>query len=279
MFREGETEINCISSSTNRNELIVYNSKLKVLIILQHENHKQCNNRLYLQWSDTISPQISDITYCQNNDKFLISTQDNRHLYFLNRDPSAIIELHVFREDLPLRRIHCYQQTVYCILGDNYLVEFQLDKEYSSLKFIQRITLFYPTDDPQDTTYHLLDITCDKNRLIVVYANDQDEIHLQSIDRKTRKLQGHLLLDESEHFNQIDIRIESTIYDGNFIYLNGSRKHLKSIDFRNNDNGEITSKVARHKKPINLCFLQDGRLVILYKDPYFLSVHNSTNHQ
>jgi hypothetical protein len=279
MFRECQTEYNCISSSTKRNELIVYNSKLKVLIILQHENYQQCRHRFYLHWPENLSPNISDITYCQNTDQFLISTWDTSHIYLFNRDLLSLNDLGKLSNDLPLRRIHCYQQTIYCILSNNYLLELQTDEDYSSLIIIRKIKLFNPIDHSQDTIYHLLDITCDENYLIIIYSNEYDEINLQSIHRQTKEFHHHLLLDNRQPINQSYIRIESTNSNGNFLYLNGSQQHLKAIDLVNYNKAKITSVMRRHTKPTNICFLKDKRLVILYEEPYFLSVHDLNNRQ
>jgi hypothetical protein len=279
MFRKFETEYNCISSSTKRNELILYNSKLNILIILQHENHQQCRHRFYLYWPKNLSSNISDITYCQNNDHFLISTWDTSHIYLFNRDSLSLNDLGKLSNDLPLRRIHCYQETIYCIISNNYLLEYQIDEEYSHLTVQRKIQLFNPLNYSQDTVYHLLDITCDENYLIIIYSNEHDEIHLQSISRQTREFHQDILLDIRQPINQNYIRIESTNTDGNFIYLNGSQQHLKAIDLVNYNKGKITSIMRRHTKPTNICFLQDERLVILYENPYFLSVHDLNNRQ
>jgi hypothetical protein len=279
MFRKCETEYNCISSSTKRNELILYNSKLNVLIILQYHDYQQCRQRFYLPWPKTLSPNISDITYCQNNDQFLISTWDSSHIYLFNRDLLSISDLGKLANDLPLRRIHCYQQIIYCIISNNYLLEYQIDEQYSRLKMLRKIKLFNPINHSQDTVYYLLDITCDEKYLIIIYSNEHDEIHLQSIIRQTKEFHQDILLDIRQPINQVYIRIESTNSNGNFLYLNGSEQHLKSIDLVNYNKGKITSTMRRHTKPTNICFLQDKRLVILYEHPHFLSVHDLNNRQ
>jgi hypothetical protein len=272
MFEKCETEYNCLSSSTRRNELIVYNSKLNVLILLQHENHQNSRQRSYLQWPANLnlSSHLSDITYCQNNDQYLISVWDTSHMFFFNRELLSLTKLGKLSDNLPLRRLHCYQQTVYCILGNNHLLEFQLAEDFSSLKFIQKILLFDPNTSSQHTAYHLLDITCDDEHLIVVYPDEQNEIHLQSIHRQTGKFDCDLVLDKQQPINQTYIRIESTKHNGNFVYLNGLQKHLKAIDVNNRT---VSSEMNRHTTPTNLCVLKDERLVILYESPYFLSVH------
>ncbi|CAF0741670.1 unnamed protein product [Adineta steineri] len=283
MFRECETEYNCIASSTKRNELVVYNSKLKVIIILQHENYQQCRHRFYLHWPKEFSPRISDITYSESSDKFLITTWDSCHIYLFDRDLLSIINFGCLpkgaktAEEATLRRIHCDQRTVYCIHGNNYLLEYELDEDNSNLNFIKRIRLFNPSTFSQDTAYHLLDVTCDANYLVIVYSDNHDEIHLQSLKRRTYEFHNDLVVDSNYPINQNYIRVESTKYNKNFIYLNGSRDYLKEIDLVNYENGKVSSVVRRHTKPTNLCFLNDGRLVILHEEPYFLSVHDLHN--
>jgi hypothetical protein len=164
-------------------------------------------------------------------------------------------------------------------LSNNYLLEFQLNNQFSNIKFIQKIKLFDPKDHSLDTAYQLLDITCDKNHLIVVYANEHDEIHLQSIHRQRLEFHCDIILDKKEHIQRSYIRIESTKSDGHFIYLNGLQQNLKSIDLANDDDSKITSTMRRKTKPTNVCLLQDGRLVILYEQPYFLSVHDRNSRQ
>jgi hypothetical protein len=279
MFRKCETEYNCMSSSTRRNELLLFNSKLKVLIILQHENHQPCRHRFYLHWPKTLSSKISDITYCQHNDHFLISTRDTNRIYLFDRDLLSLIDLGQLSNDSPLRRIHCYQQTIYCIVANNYLLEYQIDEDYSQLEIRKKIKLFNPIDQTQDTPYYLLDITCDEIYLIIIYSNEHDEIHLQSIYRQTKKFHQDILLDTRQPINQNYIRIESTYINGNFLYLNGSQHRLKAIDLVNYHKGKITSSIPRHTKPTNISFLSDRRLVILYEQPYFLSVHDWNDRQ
>ncbi|CAF3012595.1 unnamed protein product [Rotaria sp. Silwood2] len=273
MFKKCETSYNCLSSSTQRNELLVYNSKLKVLIILKHENNKKFHHQLFIQWPKNVSPQISDITYCQNIDQFLISTYDTCHIYLFDRDLLSIYNLGKLSNDLPLRRIHCYQQTIYCILGNNYLLEFQLNDQYKNLKFIQQVKLFNPIDRSHNEGLYLLDVTCNKNYLVIIYSNEYDEIHLQSIHQQTRELHYDFIIDNMQPINQVYIRIESTNYNENFIYINGKQKILKAINLINKGNEKITSTMRRETKPTNICFLKDGRLVILYEYPYYLSVH------
>jgi hypothetical protein len=279
MFRRCETEYNCMSSSTQRNELLLFNSKLHVLIILQHENHQQCRHRFYLHWPKSLSSNISDITYCQDIDQFFISTRDTSHIYLFDRNLLSLIDLGQLANDSPLRRIHSYQRTIYCIIANNYLLEYQIDEHYSQVEIRRQIKLFNPLNQSQDTCYHLLDITCDDVYLIVIYSNEHDEIRLQSIYRQTRKFHQDILLDTRQPINQNYIRIESTYINGNFLYLNGSQHHLKAIDLVNYQKGKITSIMRRHTKPTNISFLRDRRLVILYEQPYFLSVHDWNDRQ
>ncbi|CAF3517041.1 unnamed protein product [Rotaria sordida] len=278
MFKKCETAYNCMSSSTKRNELLIYNSKLKILIILIYENNKRCHDQLFVQWSKDFSPNISDITYCQHIDHFLISTYDTCHIYLFNRDLLSIYKLGKLSNNLSLRRIHCYQETVYCILGNNYLLELQLNDQYKNLKFMQQIKLFNPIEHSHDEKLYLLDVTCDNNYLIVIYSNENDEIHLQSIHRETKKLHCDFIIDNIQPINQVYIRIESTNYNGNFVYLNGKQQILKAINLIDNDDEKIVSTIRQQKKPTNICFFRDGRLVILHEYPHYLSVHNLNNH-
>ena len=277
MFRKCETEYNCLASSIRRNELLLYNSKLRVLIVLQHEQNNQCRYRFYLHWPKTLSPTISDITYCQDIDYFLISTRDTSRIYLFDRHLLSIIDLGQLSNDAPLRRIHSFHRTIYCILANNYLLEYQFNDDYSQISILRKIKLFNPLDLSQDTAYHLLDVTADENYLIVLYGNEHDEIRLQSIYRQTRKFHQDILLDTRQPINQNYIRIESTSFNGQFLYLNGSQQHLKGIDLVNYNKGKMTATMRRHTKPTNISFLADRRLVILYEEPYFLSVHDLTS--
>ncbi|CAF3551498.1 unnamed protein product [Rotaria sp. Silwood1] len=277
MFKKCETAYNCLSSSTKRNELLIYNSKLKVLMALKHEHNKKNYHQLFIQWPKNVSSNISDITYCENIDNFLISTYDTCHIYLFNRDLLSIYNLGKLTNHLPLRRFHCDQQTVYCILGDNYLVEFQLNDQYKNLKFIQQIKLFNPINLSQDEGLYLLDVTCDNNYLIVIYSNERDEIHLQSIHRETKELHCDFIIDDIQPINQVYIRIESTNYNGNFIYLNGKQQILKAINLINEGDDKITSTMHRQSKPTNTCCLKDDRLVILHEYPHYLSIHALNN--
>lgn len=279
MFRKCQTEYNCLCSSTRRNELILYNSKLKVLIVLQHENHHQCRHRFYLHWPQALSSTISDITYCNDIDHFLISTRDTSRIYLFDRHLLSIIDLGQLSNDAPLRRIHSYHQTIYCILANNYLLEYQFERNYSQIGIVRKIKLFNPLDQSQDTPYHLLDVTADENYLIVLYANENDEIRLQSIYRETKKFHQDILIDTRQPINQNYIRIESTCFKGQFLYLNGSQQHLKAIDLVNYNKAKVTAIMRRHTKPTNISFLADRRLVILYEEPYFLSVHDLNSRQ
>src|SRR5205823_5414706 len=108
-------------------------------IILQHELYQQNFHRFYLHWPKNLSSNISDITYCQNNDHFLISIYDTSQIYLFNRDILSINDLGKLSNNRSLRRIHCYQQTIYCILSNNYLLEYEIDKQYSYIKIIQKI--------------------------------------------------------------------------------------------------------------------------------------------
>ena len=247
-------------------------------MILQHEYREECRHRFYLQWPKDLDGKISDITYCKNADKFLISTWDTSQLYLFDRNLLSITEAGELSRQAPLRRIHCYGKTIYCIWGNNYLLEYQLDEQNAKINFIDRITVFDAEHPSRDTPYHLLDVTCNENYIIVVYPNANDEIHLQSIDRRTKALHSDFRLDDKHPINQAHIRIESTKdNNGNCIFLNGSQKHLKSIDFVNSNKGKITSTIRPHKNPTNLCFLNDGRLVILNEAPHFLSIHDLAN--
>ena len=279
MFRKCQTDYNCLSSSSRRNELILYNSKLKVLIVLQHENHHQCRHRFYLHWPQALSPNISDITYCEDIDHFLFSTRDTSRIYLFDRHLLSIIDLGQLSNDAPLRRIHSYHQTIYCILANNYLLEYQFERNYSQIGIVRKIKLFNPLDQSQDTPYHLLDVTTDENYLIVLYANENDEIRLQSIYRETRKFHQDILIDTRQPIDQNYIRIESTYFNGQFLYLNGSQQHLKAIDLVNYNKAKVTAIMRRHTKPTNISFLADRRLVILYEEPYFLSVHDLNSRQ
>ncbi|CAF1037116.1 unnamed protein product [Adineta ricciae] len=276
MFRKCETQYNCLATSTKQNELVVYNSKLKVLIVLQHERHQACRHRFYLEWPTEFSPQISDITYCHDKDEYLISTLDTAHIYSFNRNHLSITDLGRLSDDLLLRRIHCHYRTVYCILSDNYLLEYQFDESCSNLKFAgKKIMLYNPHNRSQDTAYHLLDVACNDQYLVIVYADDQDGIHLQSIHRRTKEFHSDIVLDQPRPINQTYIRIEPVIHQQNFIYLEGEQQLLRTVDFTDDRNGQVTSVVRRVTKPTNVCFLADGRFVILYERPYFLSVHGT----
>ena len=275
MFKHCETEFNCISSSTRRNELLVYNSKLKVLIILQHEVQRHCRQRFYMKWIEQLSPHVSDITYSHSSDQFLLSTLDTSHIYAFNRDLLTVTDFGQVSKDLPLRRIHCHRETLYCILENNYLLEYELDHRNSRIQFIQRIKVSNPSNPSVDAAYPLFDVTCNERNLLVVYGNGRDEIRLQMLDRRSLTISDDILLDERDRIERRFIRIESTPVDGHFIYLNGLHRRLKSVDLSRQQHGKITSVMQRHTKPTNACLLQDGRLVILYEQPYFLSVHRA----
>lgn len=279
MFKHCETEFNCISSSNRRNELLVYNSKLKVLIILQHEVQRHCRQRFYMKWIEQLSPRVSDITYSQSSDQFLLSTLDTSHIYAFNRDLLTVTDLGQVWKDSPLRRIHCHRETLYCILENNFLLEYELDHRNSRIRFIQQIKVSNPSNPSVDAAYPLFDVTCNDRDLAVVYGNARDEIHLQTIDRRSLKISDDVLLDEGGRIERKFIRIESTPVAGHFIYLNGLHRRLKSVDLSRQQHGRITSVMQRHTRPTNVCLLQDGRLVILYEQPYFLSVHSAEQQQ
>mgnify|MGYP001033862202 FL=1 len=278
MFRKCETDYNCMSSSTRRNELIIYNSKLKVLMILQHEQRQQCRNRFYLYWPKTLAPCISDITYCSATDHFLLSAWDSCQLYLFNRELLTVTDLGRICSESPLRRIHVYRQVLYCIISNNYLYEYTCDKQYSNIQLHYKIKLYNPETLSQDVVYHLLDVACDENFLVILYSNEHDEIHLQSLHRQTKDFHRDLLIDIGNPINQNYIRIESTQSKGKYVYLNGSHKHLKSIDLINSRKGKITRTIPRQVTPTNISFLQDQRLVILYEHPHYLSVHDLNIH-
>ncbi|CAF3691036.1 unnamed protein product [Rotaria socialis] len=278
VLKQCETANNCMSSSTKQNQLLVYNSKLNILIILKHEENKICRDQLFLQWPKGISSKISDITYCENSDQFLVSVLDTSHIYIFNPNLLCIHDLGKLSKDLPLRRIHCYQKTIYCILGNSFVLEFELNEQVSKLKFVRQIKLFAPNNRSEDKVHVLLDVTCDNEHLIIIYSNEKDEIHLQIINRQTGKFHNDFILDRPHPINKDYIRIESTNHQGNFIYLNGSHKNLKSINLSTNNKAHATSIFRRQKKPTNLSFLKDGRLVILYEHPYHLSIHDLSNH-
>ncbi|CAF2982692.1 unnamed protein product [Rotaria sp. Silwood2] len=252
MFSQCETKYNCIASSTRRNELIIYNSKLSILIILQHEENKNFCHRLYLQWPSTLSSNLSDITYCHTNDHYLISTNDNNHLYIFNRTVLSIYDLGCLSDNLPLNHIHCYHRAVYCVLGNHNLVEYHLDELNSKLTNKRNIDLFNSNDV-------LLDITCDKNNLVVIYKNQNNEIYLRSINRKTLAIELEFLLDNKQETEGNSVRIESAQYTGNFIYVNSLQKYIKTIDLICTKNRKITATMQRNKTPTNICLLKDGR--------------------
>ncbi|UJR28406.1 hypothetical protein I4U23_009646 [Adineta vaga] len=276
MFQKCTTQFNCMASSAQQNELVVYNSELKVLIILQHGKHQTCRHRFYLNWPEEFSANISDITYSHDNDEYLISTWDSSHIYSFNRRQLSIYDLGKLSKDLPLRRIYCFHRFVYCILGNNYLLEFEFNESYMNLQFTRtKIVLYDPRTLSQDTAYQLLDVACDGEYLVVVYVGDNDDICLQTIHRQTRKFHSDFVLDKPQHINRSYVRIEPTIQQGNFIYLNGQQNHLKAIDLNHGRDGEVTTVVSQRTKPTNICFLADGRFVILHEEPYFLSVHGT----
>ncbi|CAF1391208.1 unnamed protein product [Rotaria magnacalcarata] len=277
-LKQCETANNCMSSSTKQNQLLVYNSKLNVLIILKHEENNKCRDQLFLQWPEGMSSKISDITYCENNDQFLVSVLDTSHIYLFNQSLLCIHDLGKLSKDLPLRRIHCYQKTIYCILGNSFVLEFELNEQFSKLKFVQQIKLFAPNNGSGDKVHVLLDVTCDNEHLIIIYANEKDETHLQIINRQTGTFHNDFTLDRPHPINKDYIRIESTNHQGYFAYLNGSHKNLKSINVSSNNKAQATSIFRRQTKPTNLSFLKDGRLVILYEHPYHLSIHDLSNY-
>ncbi|CAF0827834.1 unnamed protein product [Rotaria sordida] len=253
MFTQCETKYNCIASSTKRNEFILYNSKLNILITLQYEENRNNCHRLYLQWPSTLSSNISDITYCDTNDQYLISTNDNNHLYIFNTNLLSVNDLGCLSDNLPLNYIHCYHHTIYCILGNHKLVEYHLDTHNLKLIIKQNIELFNSNDI-------LLDITCDKNNLVVIYKNQNNEIYLRSINRKTLDIQLEFLLDNKQEIEGHSLRIESTKYNENFIYINSLQKCLKTIDLTHSKDRKITSIMQRNKSPTNICLLKDARL-------------------
>ncbi|CAF4667241.1 unnamed protein product [Rotaria sp. Silwood1] len=253
MFAQCETKYNCIASSTRRNELIIHNSKLNILCILQCQKDKNFCDRFYLKWPSALNSNISDLTYCHTNDQYLISTNDNSHLYVFNGNLLSVIDLGCLSDDLPLNYIHCYHHTIYCVLGSHNLVEYHLDERTLSLTIKKNIDLF----NSHDT---ILDITCDKNDLIVIYKNQNNEIYLRNINRTTLAIQLEFLLDNKQEVKGSSLRIESTKYKGNYIYVNSSQKCLKNIDLTRSKNKIITSTMQRNRSPTNICLLKDGRL-------------------
>ena len=279
MFKRCETEFNCISSSKKRNELLVYNSKLRVLIILQHEHQRHCRQRFYMEWTRNFSPHISDITYSDINDQFLLSTFDTSRIYAFDRDLLTVTDLGQLSKDLSLRRMHCHGESLYCILDNNYLLEYRLELRKPYLTFIRQIKVSNPSNPSVAAAYPLFDVTCDEEQLVVVYGNERDELRLQAIDRRTLQISDDLSLDKPHLIQQNYTRIESTSSNGHFIYLNGFHNRLVSVDLTRPRNGRITSVMQRHTKPTNVGVLRDGRLVILYEQPYFMSVHDNNSRQ
>ncbi|CAM4821656.1 unnamed protein product [Rotaria magnacalcarata] len=266
MFAQCEMKNNCLASSTKRNELIIYNSKMNILIILKHQEKKRPYERVYVQWPLHLSSNLSDITYCDMSDRYFIATNNNNHLYSFNSNLLSINDLGCLSNDLQLNYIHCYHETVYVVLGNHNLAEYHFDERNFKIVKKRNIDLFNGNDI-------LLDITCDKNSLIVLYKNRNNEIYLRSIDRRTLDIQLEFLLENKQDTERKSLRIESTRYNGNFIYVNSSQKCLKTIDLTRSDSGKITTIMKQNKSPTNTCLLKDDRLVILHEEPYFLTVH------
>ncbi|CAF3742018.1 unnamed protein product [Rotaria magnacalcarata] len=253
MFAQCEMKNNCLASSTKRNELIIYNSKMNILIILKHQEKKRPYERVYVQWPLHLSSNLSDITYCDMSDRYFIATNNNNHLYSFNSNLLSINDLGCLSNDLQLNYIHCYHETVYVVLGNHNLAEYHFDERNFKIVKKRDIDLFNGNDI-------LLDITCDKNSLIVLYKNRNNEIYLRSIDRRTLDIQLEFLLENKQDTERKSLRIESTRYNGNFIYVNSSQKCLKTIDLTRSDSGKITTIMKQNKSPTNTCLLKDDRL-------------------
>ncbi|CAF1346478.1 unnamed protein product, partial [Adineta ricciae] len=166
MFSQCEMKHHCLASSAKSSEVLLYNSKLNILIFLQYEDNKyHCLHRLYLQWPSHFSTQLCDITYSQDTDHYFISTNDFNHLYMFDRKTLSVNDLGCVSDSLPLNRIAFYKSTMYGIVGDRDLVEYLFDEKRLNLKINRKIDLF-------NSDEILLDITCDQNNLLVWPINE-----------------------------------------------------------------------------------------------------------
>ncbi|CAF1673410.1 unnamed protein product, partial [Didymodactylos carnosus] len=132
-FDNCETSKNCLVSSTNKNEIVVFNSKIKSFILLNYSYEKNNCNQSYLEWPNVLSTLISDITYSHYYDQYLVSTYDDSCLYTFDSKKLIVNDLYNFTIDnyTYFHRIHCYSKTVYCLFGEfyQYLIECELYKE------------------------------------------------------------------------------------------------------------------------------------------------------
>lgn len=266
LFTNCETKNNCIASSSKRNELIVYNSMINILIIIKHEESKRVYQRFYLHWLSDLSSNLSDITYSYTNDLYFISTNDNNHLYTFNSNEFSISDLGSISENSPLNNIHCYQNTIYCVTGNNAIIELNFDEKNAKINNKRNAGLFVESD-------LILDITCDMNNLIVIYKNRNNDIYLRSMNRKTLNVELEFLLEKKQNVKRNSVRIESTRFNGIFIYTDNLQKCLKTIDIKQLKTPKVSSIMQLNKSPTNSCLLKDGRLVILHEQPYFLTIH------
>jgi hypothetical protein len=274
MLEQCQTQYNVISSSTKRNEILLYNSYLKVLMVLNYDRNRTCGQRCYLKWKESLDQSISDVTYCESIDGFLLSTLDECRMYLLKRDNWSLMNLGQLTKDLRLRRFHCFENTIYCILENRYLVEYELDENNSCMKFIQEIKISDASQASKSKIYTLLDVTCNEDSVVVIYSNEHDDIHLRVINRRTLRSCFDACVDRQRHIERDYIRVESTNMNSTFVYLNGASKQLKWINTDDDDEYEELPTMKRDNKPTNICFLNNNKFAILYEEPYFLSFHS-----
>ena len=297
VFRQFRAEHNCLASDSKRNELLLFNSSLKKLIILQHEINGQCDRRFYIQWPATLSPDVSDITYWAQNGHYILSTTATNSLYLFDRANQFFFPVQLADRSV-VSRVHCYERFVYCILDDKYLVRYRWDEQGTSLTNMTRIDLSGAHHRSSHRIGRLLDVTCDSQHLVVVYAagNDNDSVRLACLDPGTLRVKEDFELDAAGHINGKCIRIESTETfvsepyrsksknditqkgpketPGRFLYLNGEHRLVKYIDLTRHGDERVTTITSLPTKATNACLLFDDRLVIMHDDPYSLSIYN-----
>lgn len=297
-FQEFRAEHNCLASDGKRNELLIFNSALKKLIILQHETDGRCHRRSYIQWPATLSPKISDVTYWAENSHYILSTTATNYLYLFDRANEFFYPVQLANGS-KVSRVHCYDRFVYCILDNNLLVRYRWDEQGASLTDMRTIDISGSSHGSSHRGKRLLDVTCDSEQLIVVYAaggdNNNDSIRLACLDPGQLRVNEDFELDAAGHINRNYIRIESTetflseprLTEGNrdmaeterrrlpgrFLYSNGEHRRVKHIDLTKHGKERVTTLTLPSFKPVNACLLFDGRFVIMRDDPHQLMIY------
>ena len=295
-FRQFRADHNCLASDGKRNELLIFNSELKKLIMLQHDTNGPCRRRVYIQWPATLTSNISDITYWAENGHYILSTTATNSLYLFDRANEFFYPVQL-ASGSKVSRVHCYERFVYCILDSNRLVRYRWDEQGASLTDMRQIELSDPSHRPSRGDNRLLDVTGDSEQVIVVYAagSNNDSIRVASLDSGTLRVKEDFELDAAGHIDGNCIQIESTETflseprlsegkervtekeprrpPGRFLYSNGERRHLKQIDLTKRGEERVTTLIRPSSKPTNACLLFDGRLVIMHDDPHSLAIY------